>query len=222
MKNILFINNRDSFAYNLIELLRQLNIEPRIIEDTIDATKVSGNYVKEKLLSAFKNADKLQINELSISDIINSFDGIILSPGAGVPKEYSIMQTILENNRKTPILGICLGHQAIAQTAGAKLKQMPKPLHGHTSRLIITQPIHPIFNSLTNETLIGRYHSWVVDNNSLPETLDIIALDNDGNIQAIADNQLPHIGLQFHPESIITTNGKEIIRNWLSYIDKNQ
>lgn len=197
MIKILFTDNRDSFAYNIVELLRQLGVEPAIMTD----------------------------NGSDCSNIVaqlSDYDGIVLSPGAGIPAEYPIMQAILHSGTTTPVLGVCLGHQAIAEAAGATLTCMPQPLHGHTSQLKLTEPRHPIFNNVPDNSPIGRYHSWIVSKANLPADIKVIATDEDGNIQAIAHRNLPRIGLQFHPESIITAHGRQIIANWLSSIDKNQ
>lgn len=203
MIKILFIDNRDSFAYNIVEMLRQSGTDPVIVTDTHQAT-----------------SDR-EYCEVEIPDL-DEFDGIVLSPGAGVPAEYPIMQRILKSDTTCPILGICLGHQAIAETAGAQLECMARPLHGHTSTLHISEPRHAIFDGINEGTPIGRYHSWVVDAKHTGSDIDVIAWDEDGNIQAIAQRSLPRIGLQFHPESIITTEGRQIIGNWLSIVDKNQ
>lgn len=195
MTKILFIDNRDSFAYNIVELLRTIGITPTIITDTRQPH--------------------------TTPPPLTTYHAIILSPGAGIPDEYPIMQQILAAPHHIPILGICLGHQAIAQQAGATLTRLPHPLHGHTSTLRITTPAHPIFRNIPPHTPIARYHSWTIDPDSVPNSqIQTIATDEQGNIQAISHRHLPRIGLQFHPESIITTHGPQIITNWLSIVNK--
>lgn len=204
MDNILFIDNRDSFAYNIVEMLRQFGISLTVVTDCL-----SGNVHGRSILDG-------------IMATLPDYSGIVLSPGAGIPAEYPIMQTILHSGTDIPILGVCLGHQAIAEAAGAILTCMPQPHHGHTSRLKLAAYQHPIFYDVPDNSPIGRYHSWVVDKETLPHGIRIIATDEDGNIQAIAHRTLPRIGLQFHPESVITAYGRQIIGNWLSSIDKNK
>lgn len=212
---ILFVDNRDSFAYNIIELLRQLGTEPDII--TYNTGRNSTNTLIHNIISTINSHDTDNLRtHLAL------YDGIVLSPGAGIPDEYPIMQSILHSRTTTPILGICLGHQAIAQTGGAHLLCMPQPLHGHTSHLTPLAPRHWIFDNVNDHCDIGRYHSWVVDPKSIGASdITPIATDENGNIQAICHRSLPYIGLQFHPESIITTEGKQIIANWLENIGKN-
>lgn len=194
MKKIVIINNNDSFVYNIVELLRSLSAEIDIITDS---------------------ADKDIGCRFSLSRL-DMADGIILSPGAGIPEEYSIMGTILQSVTDIPILGVCLGHQAIAKAAGAQLVCMQQPLHGHSSFMSITDPTEPLFNGIPQQSKIGRYHSWVVDPKSVPSCLRITAIDEDNNIQALTHRFLPRKGVQFHPESIITEFGKDMIQNWLT------
>ena len=206
---ILFIDNRDSFAYNIVELLRQLDTELDIVSDIDTANN--------ELIASITNGDVI-VRQL----VLSKYDGIVLSPGAGIPTEYSIMQSVLSSGTTTPILGICLGLQAIAEEGGAKLMALPHPLHGHQSHLVISADNHFVFNNIPQHNLIGRYHSWTVAPQSIASSqIQVIAYDEDGNIQAIQHKLFPWVGLQFHPESIITSNGKEIIKNWLSALNKN-
>lgn len=193
MKKIVIINNNDSFVYNIVELLRSLSADIKIITDTAD----------------------VKVTPFSLSDL-GETDGIILSPGAGIPEEYTVMNVVLNQCTEIPILGVCLGHQAIAKVAGADLECMQRPLHGHPSKLVITDSEEPVFQGIPQESRIGRYHSWVVSKANLPECLRITAEDEYGNIQALAHKFLPRKGVQFHPESIITEYGKEMIKNWLA------
>ncbi|MEG1763415.1 MAG: aminodeoxychorismate/anthranilate synthase component II [Bacteroidales bacterium] len=189
MKKILVIDNADSFVYNLVELLRQ--------EENVEVNVVDSHCVTlEQALS------------------VNS---ILLSPGAGVPLEYPQMKTIFEAVKHThPILGVCLGHQAIATYFGAQLKQMAQPRHGHTSYLQKVDSKDKILQGIHNGNAVGRYHSWVVAPDTLPAQVRATSYDEEGNIMSIAHQDLPIYGLQFHPESIISDCGVLIIKNFLA------
>lgn len=215
---VLFIDNRDSFAYNVVELLRQLGVGLDVIVDGGDGMMPQGgNVLTDGVLTAIESGDAD-----GLRCVLGEYDGIVLSPGAGVPGEYRIMQGILTCRTTTPILGICLGHQAIAECGGGRLVCMERPYHGHRSQLMIDAVQHPLFKGIGNMTAIGRYHSWCIDPASVEGSdIEVLARDEDGNIQVIALRSLPYIGLQFHPESIITAEGREIMANWLSCIRKN-
>lgn len=189
MKRIMLINNNDSFAYNVLELLRGIpDIEVTVVTDG-------------------------QSDGADLPDL-HGIDGIVLSPGAGVPDEYPIMSALLDCEDNIPMFGICLGHQAIAEHAGAILRCMDRPLHGHRSRLVMVQD-DSLFEGVEIGSGIGRYHSWVVDDDGLPDTLRVLARDDDGNIQIIRHTSLPRVGVQFHPESIITDCGMRLVENWV-------
>lgn len=156
------------------------------------------------------------LRPLAIVDVVkhsslghySHYDKILLSPGAGLPAEYPAMMQLLMRSAAThSILGICLGHQAVAQHFGASLIRLQKPLHGHEGRLS---------NPFLGVETVGRYHSWVVDEETLPADLDIISRDcDDGSIMALRHRTLPIYGVQFHPESIITNGGVKFFENWI-------
>jgi len=188
MKKILVLDNYDSFTYNLVHLILG-----------------AGNYD----LNVVRN-DKIDLEEISV------YDYILLSPGPGIPSEAGIMLEVIEKYaRSKKILGVCLGHQGIAQVFGATLMNMKKVKHGISSKTRVVDVDDYLFKSLPQEFSVGRYHSWTV----LPETVShpivITALDNEGQVMAISHQRFDVKGVQFHPESIMTDTGEQIIKNWL-------
>ena len=187
---ILLLDNHDSFTYNLAGLLR-------------DHDKVTFNIIQPENLDLEK---------------VQSFDKILFSPGPGVPDESPVMFRLLELFYRTKsILGICLGHQAIGEFFGAHLVNMDQVLHGQQRRLSLQDPGHYLFRGIENNTEVGLYHSWVLRKEQFPEELKIIALSEDGLIMAIAHKAYDICGLQFHPESIITVQGRKIMDNWIDH-----
>jgi anthranilate synthase component 2 len=187
--HILIIDNYDSFTFNLYHYL-----EPYCAQ-----------------------LDVIRTRELKQSSI-STYDAIVISPGPGLPRDYHILLNVIQTVGKTkPILGICLGHQAIAEAFGGKLKNLPEVFHG-VSRMtkIIENDI--LFDSLPRTILTGRYHSWVADKNNFPDELSITALDHEGSIMALKHKSFPIKGVQFHPESILTPEGKKIIENWVMFV----
>lgn len=185
---IVVIDNYDSFVYNLVHILHGLNVA------TVDV---------------FKN-DAVSIEE------INTYDKILLSPGPGVPKDAGIMPELLKTFAdKKSILGVCLGHQAIAECFGGSLINLKNPLHGVSSTLSVLQNDY-LFENIPKQFKIGHYHSWVVDE-QIPNELAITAKDEANNIMAIKHKQFDVRGVQFHPESILTENGIAIIENWIKH-----
>jgi anthranilate synthase component 2 len=149
------------------------------------------------------------------------FDGIILSPGPGLPSEAGVMPDLLKNAPgNLPILGICLGHQAIGICHGARLINLPKPLHGLRLETTVLNSNSPLFNSLPTKLHSGHYHSWVIDNTSVPDCISVDATDSNGNIMAISHSSLPQHGIQFHPESVMTDDGLKMIENWIQFCRK--
>lgn len=186
-EKILVIDNYDSFTYNLVHLLQELNQKYTVLRN-----------------------DKFELEE------IEEYDKILLSPGPGIPEEAGLLMDIIRTYAATKsILGICLGQQAIAEVFGGALYNMPKPLHGVATDIIITDDEEPLFKHFPRDAKIGRYHSWAVNKETLPEDLRITAVDSAGIIMAITHKSYNVRGMQFHPESVLTPNGKILIENWL-------
>lgn len=184
---ILVIDNYDSFTYNLVHLLQELGQEYEVIRN-----------------------DKFEI------DYIEKFDKILLSPGPGIPEEAGLLMEVIRRYAASKsILGICLGQQAIAEVFGGKLFNLPKPLHGVSSGIIITDKNEKLFQNFPTDSKIGRYHSWAVEPDSLPDCIQVTAVDENGIIMAIAHKDYDVRAMQFHPESVLTDNGKLLIANWL-------
>lgn len=187
-KPILVIDNYDSFTYNLVHLLQELNASYEVVRN-----------------------DKFDINE------VEKYDKILLSPGPGIPEEAGLLLDVIRKYAPTKsILGICLGQQAIAEVFGAKLYNMPKPLHGVATSIEITDNSETLFTNFPEDSKIGRYHSWAVDPNTLTAELKVTAVDPNGVIMALSHTKYDVKGMQFHPESILTDNGKTLIANWIN------
>ena len=151
---------------------------------------------------------------ISIEDVA-AYDKIIISPGPGIPSEAGILPALLERYaEEKSILGVCLGHQAIAERFEAHLHNLSDVYHGIQSDITITVPDY-LFEGLPGQFKAGRYHSWVVDRNGLPDCLEITALSPDGEIMAMRHRSLDIRGVQFHPESILTPSGITIFENWI-------
>ena len=187
-KPILVIDNYDSFTYNLVHLLQELNASYEVVRN-----------------------DKFDINE------VEKYDKILLSPGPGIPEEAGLLLEVIRKYAPTKsILGICLGQQAIAEVFGAKLYNMPKPLHGVATSIEITDNSETLFTNFPEDSKIGRYHSWAVDPKTLTAELKVTAVDPNGVIMALSHTKYDVKGMQFHPESILTDNGKTLIANWIN------
>lgn len=186
-KKILVIDNYDSFTYNLVHLLQELNQEYVVLRN-----------------------DKFTLEDVA------AYDKILLSPGPGIPEEAGLLMDVIRTYASTKsILGICLGQQAIAEVFGGTLFNMPKPLHGVATAINVTDPDERLFQNFPADSMIGRYHSWAVEKDSLPDCLKVTAVDPNGVIMALSHTEYDVRGMQFHPESILTTNGKLLIENWL-------
>lgn len=184
---ILIIDNYDSFTYNLYQYVGEIN--PNI--------------------KVFRN-DRITIKELKEMDISH----IIISPGPGTPKDSGISKDIIrEFGSKIPILGVCLGHQTIGEVYGCKVVKAKELVHGKTS--MIYHDGMGIFKGIENPLKVTRYHSLIVDKDSLSNELSFTAKTNGGEIMALMHKKHPIFGVQFHPEAIATCNGKQIIRNFL-------
>ena len=184
---ILVVDNYDSFVYNIVHLLYEIGVA---------------------------EIDVVKNDQLDFS-YINQYDKIVLSPGPGIPKNAGMMPQLLSEFASTKsILGICLGHQAIAEHFGTNLINLSEPLHGVASEIEIIKEDY-LFENLPKQFKIGHYHSWVVSE-TVSDDLEILAKDELGNIMAIKHKKYDVRGLQFHPESILTENGKTILTNWIN------
>jgi anthranilate synthase component 2 len=187
-KPILVIDNYDSFTYNLVHLLQELKEDYVVVRN-----------------------DKFNLDD------VEKYDKILLSPGPGIPEEAGLLMDVIKRYSPTKsILGICLGQQAIAEVFGAKLYNMPKPLHGVATSIQVTDPTEQLFNEFPTDSKIGRYHSWAVDPQTLTEDLKVTAVDPNGVIMALTHTKYDVKGMQFHSESILTDNGKTLIANWIN------
>ena len=185
---ILVIDNYDSFTYNLVQLL--------------------GMFDNELVIKRNDEITEQQIDELQP-------DKILISPGPGKPEDSKVSLTALKSfGEKIPVLGVCLGHQAMGITFGAKVVKAPKLMHGKTSK--IKHDNKTIFKNISQNFEATRYHSLIIDKETLPESLEISAESDDGIIMGIRHKDYPVEGIQFHPESILTIEGKNIINNWLA------
>ena len=188
MTNILIVDNYDSFTYNLVQAVRD-----------------SGNYKIDVILN----------DEVPLCDADN-YDGIILSPGPGIPSEAGLLKPLIKKYRSTKrIFGVCLGQQAIAEVFGGTLINLSTVYHGVATPIILNEPRHYLFEGLPATFEAGRYHSWVVDNNTLPDCLKVEASDKNGHIMALSHKNFDICSVQFHPESVLTPYGLNIISNWL-------
>jgi len=184
---IVVIDNYDSFTYNLVHLLQELGQE----------------YV------VWRN-DKFKLED------IEAFDKILLSPGPGIPEEAGLLLDVIRTYAPhKSILGICLGQQAIAEVFGGTLFNMEKPLHGVATNITVVDESEKLFHDFPKDSKIGRYHSWAVSKDTLPSCLKITAVDENGIIMALTHTEYDVRGMQFHPESVLTTNGKKLIENWV-------
>lgn len=185
-QSIVIIDNYDSFTYNLSHLVKELGAD----------------------VTVYRN-DKFQMPQLE------SFDKIILSPGPGIPSEAGqLLDVIRTYAGLKPILGVCLGHQAIGEVFGGKLLNLSEVFHG-----VATEGTHLendiLFNGIDKRFVMGRYHSWVVAKDGFPDTLEMTAVSDEGEIMALRHKQFEVHGIQFHPESVLTPEGHKIIKNFL-------
>ncbi len=189
MKKIVVIDNYDSFTYNLVHYLEDLNCE----------------------VTVFRN-DEFELDELL------AFDKIVLSPGPGIPNEAGLLKAVISKYAATKsILGVCLGQQAIGEVFGGSLINLEKVYHGVATKIKITNPDDVLFKDLSSEFEVGRYHSWVVSNDNFPNDLIITSIDENGQIMSLKHSKFDVRGVQFHPESVLTPNGKKILENWISF-----
>lgn len=186
-KEILVIDNYDSFTYNLVHLLNECGFEAEV----------------------WRN-DKFNMEDLE------PYSKILLSPGPGIPSESGLLLDVIrEYSPKKSILGICLGLQAITEVFGGKLYNLEKPVHGTATPIRVLKE-DLLFRGVPGQFTVGRYHSWAADPRQFPEELEITAVDEHGVIMALSHKQLDVRAVQFHPESILSEYGKELINNWVN------
>lgn len=187
---IVIIDNYDSFTYNLSHLLKELGAEVDVVRN-----------------------DKFELKDLE------QYDKIVLSPGPGIPSEAGLLLDVIRTYAgRKPILGVCLGHQAIGEVFGASLENLKEVYHGvQTEGTQLGNDY--IFDGLPERVMMGRYHSWVVAKDSVPECLEVTAMSDDGEIMAMRHRQYDIHGIQFHPESVLTPEGKTIVGNFLKHLN---
>lgn len=190
---ILLVDNYDSFSFNLVQVMGEL-------------------VASREELKVIRN-DELTVSEIMALEPSH----IVLSPGPGKPADAGVCEALIREvlEHPIPLLGVCLGHQAICETLGGKITYAPQLMHGKQS-LVKVDDTSVIFKGLPKELQVARYHSLVADKNLIPDTLDITATDEKGEIMAVQHKTLPIYGVQFHPESIMTPQGKEMIRNFVT------
>jgi anthranilate synthase component 2 len=194
---ILIIDNYDSFTYNLVQYLGELGKELPVASD----------------IRVYRN-DEITVEEIRRLQP----DGIVISPGPGRPEDAGVSpQVIAELGPEVPLLGVCLGHQGIGQVFGGEVTSAAELMHGKTSAIAHTGV--GVFEGIPNPMTATRYHSLVVDRESCPDVLEVTAWVEDGTIMGVRHREFPHIqGVQFHPESILTDQGKQLLRNFLRQI----
>ena len=187
MKNILVIDNYDSFTYNLVHYLEDLNCQVAVVRN-----------------------DQLQLED------VEPFEKIVLSPGPGIPDEAGLLKPIIKTYASTKsILGVCLGMQAIGEVFGATLENLDIVYHGIQTKVHITSKDEILFKGLPPTIEVGRYHSWVVKG-ELPTCLEITSVDENQQIMALRHKEFDIKGVQFHPESVLTPYGKTMLKNWIN------
>lgn len=187
-RNVVIIDNYDSFTYNLAHLLRSLDADVTVLRN-----------------------DQFALPELE------KFDKIVLSPGPGIPSEAGLLLDVIrEYAGRKPMLGVCLGHQAIGESFGGQLTNLSDVFHGVQTPVKIVADDY-IFDGLPREGLpVGRYHSWVVDTEGFPACLEVTAVSDEGQVMALRHKTMDIHGIQFHPESVLTPDGATIVGNWLN------
>ncbi|RFZ82621.1 aminodeoxychorismate/anthranilate synthase component II [Mucilaginibacter terrenus] len=185
---ILIIDNYDSFTYNLVHLVNEIGLE----------------------------CDVWRNDQFAIDDV-DKYSHIILSPGPGIPSEAGLLLEVIEKYAPTKsMFGVCLGQQAIAEVFGGKLYNLPQPMHGIATPIKVTDNEEKLFAGLPQNFKVGRYHSWVVEK-EMPEVLSVTAIDEtDNSVMALRHKDHDVRGVQFHPESVLTEYGKEMMQNWLN------
>lgn len=188
MNKILVIDNYDSFTYNLVHILRNLGLN--------DSMRITRN-------------DAIELDE------IDEFQHILLSPGPGVPKDAGLMPEIIKRYASSKnILGVCLGHQGIGEAFGSQLLNLPKVFHGMVTPVEVKVDDR-LFVGIPTSFNVCRYHSWVIDKEKLSDELEVTSVAENGNIMSVRHKQYNVRGVQFHPESIMTEHGEQLVKNWL-------
>lgn len=186
-KPILVIDNYDSFTYNLVHLINELGFEAVV----------------------WRN-DKFALED------VDAYDKILLSPGPGIPEEAGLLLAVIKTYATTKsIMGVCLGQQAIAEAFGGSLLNLGRPMHGIATPITVVDKDELTFKDCVDPIEVGRYHSWVVNVANLPDSLFVTSIDKDGQIMSLRHQTLDVRGVQFHPESVLTPQGKQMIKNWL-------
>lgn len=186
-KKILVIDNYDSFVYNLVHYLEEFDCDVTVVRN-----------------------DQFHIDD------VEHYDKIMLSPGPGIPDEAGLLKDVIKKYAATKsILGVCLGQQAIGEVFGGKLENLAKVFHGVATQATILKKDEPLFKGLESAIEIGRYHSWVVSRDNFPEVLEITSVDENDQIMSVRHKFYDVCGVQFHPESVLTPSGKQIIKNWI-------
>ncbi len=187
MTKVLVIDNYDSFTYNLVHYLEDLNCDVTVVRN-----------------------DKLTLDD------VEPFDKIVLSPGPGIPDEAGLLKPIIKRFAATKsILGVCLGQQAIAEVFGGSLINLDDVYHGVATKVTITVDDESLFDGLEKTIEVGRYHSWVVSPD-LPESLEATSFDENGQVMSLRHKVYDVKGVQYHPESVLTPHGKQILKNWIN------
>jgi len=185
---IILIDNYDSFTYNLVHLIEKVTNE----------------------LPVVKRNDELDLDELE------SYDLIILSPGPGIPREAGLLLAVIEKYACTkPIIGVCLGLQALIEVFGGQIENLNSVYHGVATKIKVTDESSVIFKGLKSTVEVGRYHSWVASSTNFPTEFKITAVDYENRIMAIEHQKLPIFAVQFHPESILTPDGEQLLKNMI-------
>ena len=184
---VLVIDNYDSFTYNLVHLINELGYEAEV----------------------WRN-DKFELADVA------KYDKILLSPGPGIPEEAGLLLDVIKTYAPTKsIMGVCLGQQAIAEAFGGSLLNLGRPMHGIATPINVLDKEELTFKGCVEPIEVGRYHSWVVNTADLPESLIVTSTDKDGQIMSLRHQTLDVRGVQFHPESVLTPTGKQMMKNWL-------
>ncbi len=185
---VFIVDNYDSFTFNLVH----------IIEDILDQDVV------------VKRNDCFDLDE------IENYTHIVLSPGPGLPSEAGLMPELVKRyGPSKKILGVCLGHQCIGEVYGASLENLSKVVHGKGVETIVTRKEEPIYSGMPERVITGRYHSWVVSSENFPDCLEVTSKDEQGYIMSLRHKEHEVVGVQYHPESVLTPDGRKLLENWL-------